>query len=107
MNNPVPEHYPYASVRDRIEQSFYRSVNEQSKLENLIRNRLFLEDAAKLPAFYSDHGVVHVRDVAKQVLRVLQTINGVLNPHAPNKNSSEWKIKSWEARGKQRSNSCR
>jgi len=80
MNNPVPECYLSPSVRERIEQAFYRRVNEQSKLENLICNPLFLEDAAKQPAFFSDHGVVHVRDVAKQILRVLQTINGVLIP---------------------------
>ena len=80
MNNPAPERFLSVSVRERIEQSFYGHVNEQAKLENLIRNPLFLEDAAKHPAFYSDHGVVHVRDVAKQILRVLQTINGVLIP---------------------------
>ncbi len=80
MNNPAPERYLSASVRDRIEQSFYGRVNEQAKLENLIRNPSFMEDAAKHPAFFSDHGRVHVRDVAKQILRVLQTINGVLIP---------------------------
>jgi predicted metal-dependent HD superfamily phosphohydrolase len=80
MNNPTPERYLSASVRERIEQSFYGRINEQAKLENLILNPLFLEDAARHPAFYSDHGVVHVRDVAKQILRVLQTINGVLIP---------------------------
>jgi len=81
MNNPAPEHYLSPSVRERIEQSFYGHVNEQAKLENLIRNPSFMEDAAKHPAFFSDHGLVHVRDVAKQILRVLQTINGVLIPH--------------------------
>jgi metal-dependent HD superfamily phosphatase/phosphodiesterase len=39
-----------------------------------------MRDTATHPAFYSDHGVVHVRDVAKQILRVLQVINGVLIP---------------------------
>ena len=75
------EHYLSASVREHIEQSYYARVNEQAKLENLIRKSLFLEDSAKHPAFYSDHGVLHVRDVSKQILRVLQTINGVLIPH--------------------------
>lgn len=75
-----PERYLSTSIREHIENTYYRRVNEQARLENLIRNPLILEDAAKHPAFYSDHGVVHVRDVAKQILRVLQTINGVLIP---------------------------
>ena len=78
MDLPAPERYLSASVREHIEQAYYARVNEQAKLENLIRDPSFLENAAKNPVFFSDHGVVHVRDVAKQILRVLQTINGVL-----------------------------
>ncbi|HLO18348.1 MAG TPA: hypothetical protein VK206_26180 [Anaerolineales bacterium] len=80
MDLRSPERYLSASVREYIEQTYYARVNEQAKLENLICDPFFLENAAKHPAFFSDHGVVHVRDVAKQVLRVLQTINGVLIP---------------------------
>ena len=80
MDLPSPERYLSASVREYIEQTYYARVNEQAKLEKLICDPFFLENAAKHPAFFSDHGVVHVRDVAKQVLRVLQTINGVLIP---------------------------
>ena len=76
-----PERYLSASVREYIEQTYYARVSEQSKLENLICNPSFMEDAARDPAFFSDHGVVHVRDVARQILRVLQTINGILIPH--------------------------
>jgi metal-dependent HD superfamily phosphatase/phosphodiesterase len=32
------------------------------------------------PSLYSDHGVVHMRDVARQTLQVLQTVNGILIP---------------------------
>ena len=81
MASLLPERYLSSSVRERIEQTYYARVNEQAKLENLIRNPLFMENATKHPAFYSDHGVVHVRDVARQILRVLRTINGVLIPH--------------------------
>jgi hypothetical protein len=80
MGNLSPERYLSASVRERIEQVYYARVNEQTKLENLIRDPSFLENAEKNPALFSDHGVVHVRDVARQILRVLQTINGVLIP---------------------------
>jgi metal-dependent HD superfamily phosphatase/phosphodiesterase len=75
MTDVFPERYLSASVREQIELSYYARVNEQAKLENLIRNPLFLQNTATHPAFYSDHGVVHVRDVAKQILRVLQIIN--------------------------------
>lgn len=51
-----PERYLAASVREYIEQSYYAMVNEQARFENLIRNPHILEDAAKHPAFFSDHG---------------------------------------------------
>lgn len=76
-----PEQYLSESVRERIEQAYYARVHQQAKLENLIRNPYFMQETATHPAFYSDHGVVHVRDVARQILRVLQTINGILIPH--------------------------
>ena len=81
MGNPSPEYYLPASVREHIERVYYAQINEQAKLENLIHDPLFMQNAAKHPAFFSDHGVVHVRDVAKQILQVLQIINGVLIPH--------------------------
>ncbi len=80
MADSSSERYLSAAVRERLEQAYYARVNEQAKLENLIRDPLFLQNGAKNPAFFSDHGVVHVRDVARQVLRVMQTINGVLIP---------------------------
>jgi len=80
MDYLSPEHYLSASVREYIEQVYYARVNEQAKMEHLVRDPRFLENAARHSAFYSDHGVVHVRDVARQILRVLQTINGVLIP---------------------------
>ena len=86
MDNPSPGRYLSTSVRERIEQAYYAQVNEQAKLEYLMRDPFFLENAAKHPAFFSDHGVVHVRDVARQILRVLQIINGVLIPRRTEQN---------------------
>jgi hypothetical protein len=80
MDNLFPERYLSASVREYIEQTYYARVNEQAKFENMIGNPMFLGNKAVHPAFYSDHGVVHVRDVARQILQVLQTINGILIP---------------------------
>jgi predicted metal-dependent HD superfamily phosphohydrolase len=75
-----PERYLSAAVRNHIEQLYYVRVNEQADFEKLIQNPLFWKNAAAHPALFSDHGVVHVRDVAKQILRVMQIINGVLLP---------------------------
>lgn len=74
------ERYLSASVREQIEQRYYARVGEQAKMEILIHDPAFLVEAEKNPAFYSDHGVVHVRDVAGQILHVLQIINGILIP---------------------------
>ena len=38
----------------------------------------FLADPGRHPAMFADHGVVHVRDVAIGLVRLLDTINGVL-----------------------------
>lgn len=79
MITPSPDRFLSASVREQIE-AYYARVNEQSRLENLIHQPSFLEDPARHPAFFSDHGVVHVRDVARRILHVLQIIKGVLIP---------------------------
>lgn len=83
MRAPSPEEFLPAPVRDHIERAYYARVNEQARLENLVRDPTFLEDLVNNPGLYSDHGVVHVRDVANQMLRVLQTINGLLIPRRP------------------------
>ena len=80
MQDVLLDRYLPESVRERIEQAYYARTNEQSKLENLIQDPDFWQNANKHPAFYSDHGVVHVRDVTRQILLVLKTINGVLIP---------------------------
>ena len=40
-------------------------------------------DPGRHPAIFADHGVVHVRDVAIGLTRLLDTINGVLLPYRP------------------------
>ena len=76
----VLDRYLPAEVRSFVEGEFYARVNEQARLENAIRDPKFLEDPQKHVAVFSDHGVVHVRDVALQILSVLETVNGILIP---------------------------
>ena len=67
-------------VRVQIEQQFYARVNAQARLEQIIHDPEFHRDPGNHVALFADHGVVHVRDVARQILQVLDTINGVLIP---------------------------
>src|SRR5918998_1218088 len=72
------DRYLPASIRGHIEQHYYARINAQARLEQLLQDPEFLRDPAHHVALFADHGVVHVRDVATQILRVLDTINGVL-----------------------------
>lgn len=75
VNQFLPE-----KVRTYIEQNYYAKVNHQAKLDYAAYDEEFLKDPIQHVALYTDHGVVHVRDVARNILVVLDTINGVLIP---------------------------
>jgi hypothetical protein len=68
------------SIRVHLERAFYARVNAQATLEQVLQDADFRRDPPRHVALYTDHGVVHVRDVATQILQVLDTINGVLIP---------------------------
>ena len=72
--------YLSEELRLEIEKPYYARVNEQARLEHLVRDREFLERPDRHVAFFSDHGVVHVRDVAHMILRVLDTAHKTLIP---------------------------
>lgn len=66
--------------RDYIEQTFYQKVTDHSDYENLKSNVEFLKDPENHIGLYSDHGVVHVRDVSMRLLKVMDRVNGLLIP---------------------------
>ncbi|MCB0137513.1 MAG: hypothetical protein KDD75_20590, partial [Caldilineaceae bacterium] len=72
-----------AAIRHEIEQRFYRRINEQASLERLIDDPDFMTAPLNHVGLFADHGVVHVRDVANQVLNVLDVCHGVLIPPRP------------------------
>ena len=72
-----------AAIRHEIEQRFYRRINEQASLERLIDDPDFMTAPLNHVGLFADHGVVHVRDVANQVLNVLDVCHGVLIPQRP------------------------
>lgn len=73
-----PNDYLPESVRVWLETHYYARVNAQAKMELVIREPSFWEGPAKHVALFSDHGVIHVRDVAHQILQVLEAVHGVL-----------------------------
>ena len=67
-------------LRAWIEARYYARVNAQAGFDLLIRDEQFWEAAGTPVGLFSDHGVVHVRDVAWQVVKALDTIAGLLIP---------------------------
>ncbi len=76
--HPLDVYLPQA-IRLWVEDTFYRPINDRATLEYLsAHNPKFLVESPA--ALYSDHGIVHVRDVATRIIEVLDVINGVLIP---------------------------
>ncbi len=73
-------HYLPGEFRHFIEDNFYKKVCEYGELENFQNDPGFYKNPSKHIALYTDHGVVHVRDVAVQTLEVLERANGILVP---------------------------
>jgi hypothetical protein len=71
---------PYlpAPVRMWIEHTYYAPINAQAQLEVALADPTFYSDPAAHLALFNDHGVVHVRDVAQQVLSLLDHTHGGL-----------------------------
>jgi hypothetical protein len=72
-----------AALRTEIEMRYYARVNQQARLERALQDPLFFESCETHPALFPDHGVIHVRNVARQVIGVLDVANGVLIPARP------------------------
>jgi hypothetical protein len=72
------DRYLPASVRIWIEETYYAQINAQAQLEAALADPAFYADPAAHLALFNDHGVVHVRDVAQQLLRLLDHTHGNL-----------------------------
>ena len=70
-------------LREMLEERFWRPIERAAALESLVRDPSFLADPVNHPALFSDHGVVHVRDVAAGVISLADAVNGVLLPGRP------------------------
>lgn len=83
MSDAALDHLVPADLRAWIETRFYAKVTTQAALTEAVKDNALWIDTANHVSFFSDHGVVHMRDVAQQLLRVLDTANGVLIPARP------------------------
>jgi hypothetical protein len=72
-----------ASVLDMLEERYLRPMEQAAKLEALLGDPLFLADPVNHPALFSDHGPIHVRDVADCYCDLAETANGLLLPERP------------------------
>lgn len=67
-------------IRRQIEERYLTPINAKARLEQAIHDSLFNQDPENYPPFFTDHGFVHHRDVACQILRVLDTAHSLLVP---------------------------
>ena len=72
-----------AHLREKLEERYWRPIQEAALLEQFAHDPGFVADPVNHPALFSDHGVVHVRDVAAGVHSLVGTANGVLLPRRP------------------------
>jgi hypothetical protein len=72
-----------AEVRTQIEARFYAQVNDKARFEALSRDPQFMQELGDHVGLFSDHGVVHMRDVALQTVAVLAQVHGLLIGERP------------------------
>ena len=70
-------------VRTILEQRFWQTVEENSTLEAFCRDETVLSTVDGHPALFSDHGIVHARDVAAGTLELADVLEGGFLPARP------------------------
>lgn len=74
------DRYIPEDVRTILEERFWHTVEENSTLEAFSGDGAVLSGPDNHPALFSDHGVVHVRDVAAGTLELADILEGGLLP---------------------------
>ena len=77
--------YLSPTVRRNIEIACYEKINQNAQLSHIIADPVFLAHPLSHISFSPDHGVVHVRDIAARVLKLLDDLQGV---HFPARSAS-------------------
>jgi len=73
-----------AFFRQHLEETFYQRIARQARIDQLRKDPEFLKNPIKHQGLYTDHGPVHVRDVAERSLQVIDQVNGLLIPRRIN-----------------------
>ncbi len=84
-------------TREAIEHRYYAEINKRARLETLSQDPNFLAALRAGEAhvgLFSDHGIVHARDVARQIVTVLERAHGLLIPRRP-----AWRFASMQGYG--------
>ena len=77
------DQYIPEDVRKILEERFWHAVEENSTLEAFSGDRTVLSMSDTHPALFSDHGIVHARDVAAGTLELADVLEGGLLPARP------------------------
>jgi hypothetical protein len=64
-------------IRELIERNYYSKVNASLTLEEVARDPSFLDDPISHLALFTDHGVMHMRDVACRIVDLIPNVSGV------------------------------
>ena len=70
-------------IRVDLEERLWRPIGEQATLEVMLDDPAFLADPGRHPAMFADHGIVHARDVALGVIRLVDVLDGMVLPGRP------------------------
>lgn len=68
------------AVRQRLEGRYWAPIGEAAAVERWIDDDELHRDPARHPALFSDHGVVHVRDIAANAVALAGQLHGTLLP---------------------------
>ncbi len=74
------DNYLSKRIQSWIEQRYYAKIDASTRLERLLYDPAFITKPLGHSSLFADHGIVHARDVAREVLQVLDCVNGVLFP---------------------------
>src|SRR6187401_612960 len=77
------DRYMPADVRAILEERFWHTVEENATLEAFSGDERVVSAPSQHPALFSDHGVVHCRDVAAGTLELAEVVDGSLLPARP------------------------
>ena len=70
-------------IHARLEERYWRPIERATVAESFLTDENFWADPGSHPATFSDHGVVHVRDVARRAARLVGQLDGGLLQSRP------------------------